>query len=329
MDSRTAATLYYDAWREHAGDMSAVPLADDFAFTGPVANFDNAAGYRAMARQAGATITDFRVRHQFVSGDLVCSILDWEMAAVPGTLTSAEVLEIRDGVIVRGELIYDAEELRKAMAALTAPADGSGAGAPGGGDAVAPVVDLLRRSLDATTEMLALVGPGAVGRPTPCTDWTVAQVASHLIGSLLLLARVVEGDAIDGAEFNPAALATAGHGAGDLAGAMRTVAARTVAAFSQPGALARTFPYPPPGPTPGFVLANLCLLESLVHGWDVARGAGVAYRPDAEVIAAVAGFTGQAIGDDQRRAGLFGPVLDPGAGAVPLARLLGYLGRVG
>jgi hypothetical protein len=36
--------------------------------------------------------------------------------AVPGTLRAAEVLEIRDGRIVRGELFYDAEELRKAMA---------------------------------------------------------------------------------------------------------------------------------------------------------------------------------------------------------------------
>jgi hypothetical protein len=37
------------------------------------------------------------------------------MAPVPGTLSAAEVLEIRDGRIVRGELFYDAEELRKAM----------------------------------------------------------------------------------------------------------------------------------------------------------------------------------------------------------------------
>jgi hypothetical protein len=29
------------------------------------------------------------------------------------------VLEVRDGVIVRGELIYDAEELRTAMRAAT------------------------------------------------------------------------------------------------------------------------------------------------------------------------------------------------------------------
>jgi hypothetical protein len=33
-----------------------------------------------------------------------------------GRVTSAEVLEVRDGVIVRGELIYDAEPLRRAMA---------------------------------------------------------------------------------------------------------------------------------------------------------------------------------------------------------------------
>jgi hypothetical protein len=40
------------------------------------------------------------------------------MAMLPGQLlTSAEILEIGGGEIVRGELIYDAESLRKAMAA--------------------------------------------------------------------------------------------------------------------------------------------------------------------------------------------------------------------
>jgi hypothetical protein len=38
------------------------------------------------------------------------------MAMLPGVLTAAEVLEVKDGTIVRGELIYDAENLRKAMA---------------------------------------------------------------------------------------------------------------------------------------------------------------------------------------------------------------------
>ena len=60
--------LYYDAWQARHGDFSAVPLADDFAFTGPVASFTDAAGYRAMAREAGPLVTRFSVRHQFTDG---------------------------------------------------------------------------------------------------------------------------------------------------------------------------------------------------------------------------------------------------------------------
>src|SRR5215218_4102140 len=95
MDPREIANRYYDAWINRRGDLSQVPLAEDLVFRGPVASFDSAEGYRAMARQAGAAVTSFRVRYH---------------------LSAGEVLEIRDGQIVRGELFYDAEELRKAMA---------------------------------------------------------------------------------------------------------------------------------------------------------------------------------------------------------------------
>ena len=109
--------LYYDAWQRRHGDFSEVPLAEDFVFVGPVASFDSADGYRAMAAEAGKAVRSFQVRRQFVDGDTLCSIIDWEMA-IPGLgrMTSAELLEIEDGVIVRGELIYDAEGLRQALA---------------------------------------------------------------------------------------------------------------------------------------------------------------------------------------------------------------------
>src|SRR5438034_11646240 len=109
--------LYYDAWQNKRGDFSDVPLADGFEFVGPVASFDTAEGYRAMAREAGQAVTSFAVRRQFVDGSTVCSIIDWEMA-MPGIgrLTAAEVLEVADVEIVHGELIYDAERLRRAMA---------------------------------------------------------------------------------------------------------------------------------------------------------------------------------------------------------------------
>jgi hypothetical protein len=91
---------YYDAWQRKRGDFSDVPLADDFEFLGPVASFDSAEGYRAMAREAGQAITRFDIRRQFVDGNTVCSIVDWEMA-MPGLgrMTSAELLEVEDAVM--------------------------------------------------------------------------------------------------------------------------------------------------------------------------------------------------------------------------------------
>ena len=116
MTAQETVARYYDAWQAKRGDFGDVPLADDFRFTGPVASFESADAYRAMAREAGQAVTSFAVRRQFVDGDTVCSIVDWEMA-IPGVgpMTAAELLEVRDGVIVRGELIYDAEQLRRAM----------------------------------------------------------------------------------------------------------------------------------------------------------------------------------------------------------------------
>jgi hypothetical protein len=117
MTALDAVASYYDAWQNKHGDFTDVPLADDFEFVGPVASFDTADGYRAMAREAGKAVTSFAVRRQFVDGNTVCSIIDWEMA-LPGLsrMTSAELLEVEQGTIVRGELIYDAEALRKVMA---------------------------------------------------------------------------------------------------------------------------------------------------------------------------------------------------------------------
>jgi hypothetical protein len=120
MDTLETVAVYYDAWKTKRGDFSAVPLADDFVFNGPVASFDSADGYRAMASEAGQAVTSFNVRRQFVDGNTVCSIVDWEMA-IPGVgpMSAAEVLEVREGVIVRGELFYDGEPLRRAMAEQT------------------------------------------------------------------------------------------------------------------------------------------------------------------------------------------------------------------
>jgi RNA polymerase sigma-70 factor (ECF subfamily) len=70
-----------------------------------VADFDDDAGYRAMAAQAGSLVTKFVVRQQFTDGIRACSIIDWAMDLPVAPMTSAEILEVADDQIVRGELV--------------------------------------------------------------------------------------------------------------------------------------------------------------------------------------------------------------------------------
>jgi ketosteroid isomerase-like protein len=116
MDIPAAVVAYYTAWQRGDGDFAAVPLATDLDYTGPVASLTGADALRGMATQAAPAVTRFAVRRQFVDGDTTCSIIDWEMAGL--SLTAAELLTVRDGQIVRGENIYDAEELRRVFAAM-------------------------------------------------------------------------------------------------------------------------------------------------------------------------------------------------------------------
>src|SRR5829696_3879364 len=91
MTAQEIVARYYDAWKTKSGDLSGVPLADDFQFSGPVASFDSAEGYRGMAREAGRAVTSFDVRQQFVDGNTVCSIIDWEASVTPSVSATSAV----------------------------------------------------------------------------------------------------------------------------------------------------------------------------------------------------------------------------------------------
>lgn len=307
MDSQATANLYYDAWQTRAGDMSGVPLADDFTFTGPVASFDSPDGFRAMAAQAGAAVRSFTVRHQFTDGDLVCSVIDWEMAILPGLLTAAEILQIKNGTIVRGELIYDAEDLRKALAPK-------------------PYGELLDRCVRDIAQLVGKIDEPGWGAASSCDGWTVRQAANHLAGSLTALLKIVGGGRLTPEELDPQRQADTDHLGGNPSALFHDLADRALVTFANPDVLTRQFDQPAPNIS-GEALANLTLLESLVHGWDVAAGAGVTYQPDDDVVNTVRGFATVAIGDAQRQQGLFGPVVPTAAHAKPLEALLGHLGR--
>jgi uncharacterized protein (TIGR03086 family) len=188
------------------------------------------------------------------------------------------------------------------------------------------IVKLLERGYQDTARMLASIPADGWDAPSRCAEWTVRQAGNHLVGSLHLLSRVAEGETVDPAEFDPQMLADSDSLGSDAPAAFRSAAERSVAVFTLPDTLDQKFVLPA-GPAPGIAVANISLMEALVHGWDIARGAGVAYPTDGAVVAAVNEFAQQAIGEPQRENGFIGPVVSVGAQAGVFDKLLGHLGR--
>jgi SnoaL-like domain len=117
MSALEVVRRYYEACND-GGDLTSVPLADDVTFSGPLASVQGAANFRAHTAQRGDMKCS--IREQFVKGSRVCSIVDWTMSWPVSSLTTTEILEVRNGEIVSGEVIFDPERIRNAMSRAAA-----------------------------------------------------------------------------------------------------------------------------------------------------------------------------------------------------------------
>ena len=113
---------------------------------------------------------------------------------------------------------------------------------------------------------------------------------------------------------------------GDPAAASRTSADEMLAAFRAPGVLERTHTVPA-ATLPGPAVVHLRTVETLVHGWDLARATSQpAPFPD-ELVEAELGSSRELLGRlpaGRRPFGPFRPVAD---GAPAIDRLAALLGR--
>jgi uncharacterized protein (TIGR03086 family) len=138
------------------------------------------------------------------------------------------------------------------------------------------VTDTLLRPLDAALDGTGQLIAGVTGEqwqlPTPCTDWTVRQLVSHLVGGNRLAIRVLRGEPL------PPVDQLGRRGAEDQLGddpgsAYRTSADELLEAMRAPGVLDRAHTLPA-GTLPGPAVVHLRIVETLVHGWDLARATG-------------------------------------------------------
>jgi uncharacterized protein (TIGR03086 family) len=125
------------------------------------------------------------------------------------------------------------------------------------------------RALAHTRRYIEGIADDQWGLDTPCDDWDVREVVSHIVAGNswageLGRGRTIEevGDRLDGDVLGDDVLAAYDESAGAAQGA-----------FAAPGAMeaACAVSY---GPVSGAVYAGHRLIDVLIHGWDVAVGTG-------------------------------------------------------
>ncbi|MGB5953766.1 MAG: TIGR03086 family metal-binding protein [Ornithinimicrobium sp.] len=182
------------------------------------------------------------------------------------------------------------------------------------------IQDDLAGAIPVTAAAIAAVGEEQWSDPSTCTDWNVRDLVEHLVGGVWLTASVLAGE---GATGRPDQSEMADHA---LANAFTEAGGRVVATLAEPDVLQRPVRVGM-GPVPGVVAAQLCLVETLVHGWDVARSTGADVTFDQGTVQRTLDFSKAMMSQIPEGRSPFAEERHPAAGASPLEQLIALLGR--
>ena len=164
---------------------------------------------------------------------------------------------------------------------------------------------VLARGLDQLETLLRSVREDDHGHPTPCSDWTVADLVDHVVQSPTRLAAMVRGEQVDWAAPTP-------H-------ADEPVAAYQENAQALRDALAE---HPDAQPGPDWHCAEIA-----VHTWDLATALGRSTDTfDPEVAERGRAFMLASLTDDNRSPA-FGPEMQAPEGADAYTRIAAFAGR--
>ncbi len=156
------------------------------------------------------------------------------------------------------------------------------------------------------------VAAGDYGRPTVCPDFTVADLADHLIGSVTGIGGLA------GAEY-PETTATA------LEPRLAAAAQPALEAWNRRGLDGAV--KLGPSELPATSAAGILSIEFLVHAWDFAQATGQQVTVPDTLAEHVIGIARTVITPEGRRRGAFADVVPTGPDAGTMDRLIAYTGR--
>jgi len=149
---------------------------------------------------------------------------------------------------------------------------------------VTPLLAAHRRALALAGAAVAAIPPDTLDLETPCAGWTLDQLLAHMVGQNHGFAAAARGDGADLARWTDRPVGD------DPAGAFARSAAEVAEAFAAADA-----PFDLPElrtrPVPAQRAIGFHLLDTLVHGWDVAVAVGIPYGcppEDAQLLLGIA-----------------------------------------
>ena len=175
-------------------------------------------------------------------------------------------------------------------------------------------IDLYGAAAKGTSEIIAGVKSSQLGDSTPCGEWNVQTLIEHLVGGTGIASGSLSGA---GPEAPPQGTS---HAVAFDAGA-----AKVLDSAKTPGVLDKTIASPL-GDMPGGQLLAAFFMETLIHGWDLAKATGQNTDMPAELAETCYAMFGPKA-DEWRKSGAFGPRAEVAEDASAQVKLLGALGR--
>jgi uncharacterized protein (TIGR03086 family) len=177
-------------------------------------------------------------------------------------------------------------------------------------------VALLERAINYTLGSLLLVTPRLLSRPTPCSEWDLRALLSHMNDSFDALCEAVD----DGwVSLTPSAY----DRDADPVGRLRDKACRLIGSWtSNPPDLVAVAGCP----VTATIVTTAGAMEVVVHGWDVAEACGQRRRIPDELAEELLELAPLFVTDADRDV-RFAPPLTVLPDAGPGVQLLAFLGR--
>ncbi len=176
------------------------------------------------------------------------------------------------------------------------------------------------RALDGAQNVIDMVKDDQWEAQSPCEDWAAIDVVGHLVGGM----RMVSSFATTG-ESGLSAFPDPRANAGDDPKAAFASARKEMEATLTPDSLARVVPSPF-GEMPLDNFLGIIMLDGIAHTWDISKAIGydVTLEPD---LVHEAFENVKPIDAMLRQPNLFGPKVEPPAGADEQTQLMAFLGR--